>query len=158
MGAAVRPGGEPSRALRDRVGAALAWGERQDPPALYIPTGAVGRHGPAESTVMARLLRDAGVPDGRITEEPTGIDTLSSVRACLHLLDRIGFMGELRVATHGYHLPRTLILFRIGGRRAKAVPPPGRAHGRNWYFRLREVAGYPADAALMAWARLRGRV
>jgi vancomycin permeability regulator SanA len=158
MGAAVRPGGEPSRALRERVQAALAWGERQDPPALYIPTGAVGRHGPAESEVMSRLLRDAGVPLDRIVQEPTGTDTLSSVRACLRVLDRLEWEGEVRVATHGFHLPRTLTLFRLGGRPASAVPPPGRALARNWYWRLREVPGFPYDAALMAWARLRGRL
>lgn len=158
MGAAVRPGGEPSRALRERVQAALAWGERQDPPALYVPTGGIGRHDPAESAVMSRLLREAGVPMDRIAQEPTGIDTLSSVRACLRLLDLIGFDGEVRVATHGYHLPRTLTLFYLAGRPARAVPPPGRAVSRRWFWRLREVPALPYDAALMAWARLRKRV
>lgn len=156
MGAAVRRDGSPSRALRERVQAALAWGERQMPPALYMPTGGIGRHGPAESAVMSALLRDAGVPPDRIVQEPTGTDTLSSVRACLALLAARGLDGEVRVATHGYHLPRCLALFRIGGRPARAVPPPGRPAGpRRWYWRLREVPALPYDAALMAWARLR---
>jgi uncharacterized SAM-binding protein YcdF (DUF218 family) len=159
MGAAVRPGGRPSRALRERVQSALAWGERQHPPALYIPTGAVGAEGPAESQVMAELLRHAGVPGARILEEPTGTDTLSSVRACMELLRSIGHRGEVRVATHRYHLPRTLVLFRLAGWRARAVPPPGRPPvTRRWYWRLREVPALPYDAALMAWARWRGRV
>jgi vancomycin permeability regulator SanA len=158
MGAAVRPGGRPSRALRERVQAAIAWGERQDPPALYMPTGAVGRHGPAESAVMARLLEEAGVPAARILEEPTGTDTLSSVHACLALLHEAGHDGDVRVATHRYHLPRSLLLFRMGGVAARAVPPPGRPPvSRRWYWRLREVPALPYDAALMAWARLRGR-
>lgn len=160
LGAAVRPGGVPSRALADRVAAALAWGEAQPVPPLYVPTGAVGRHGPAESAVMARLLRAAGVPQARILEEPTGTDTLSSVIACLALLR--GHPGPLRVATHRYHLPRSLLLFRLGGRAAQAVPPPpGPAAGASlarWRWRLREVPALPYDAALMAWARLRGRV
>ncbi len=159
MGAAVRPGGSPSRALRERVQAAIAWGERGDPPALYMPTGAVGLHGPAESAVMARLLHDAGVPAARILEEPTGTDTLSSVHACLALLYAIGHQGEVRVATHRYHLPRTLLLFRMAGQEVRAVPPPGRPRAtRRWYWRLREVPALPYDAALMAWARWRGRV
>jgi uncharacterized SAM-binding protein YcdF (DUF218 family) len=168
MGAAVRPGGVPGRALADRVAAALAWGEAQPIPPLYVPTGAVGRHGPAESAVMARLLAEAGVPDDRIRQEPTGTDTLSSVLACVALLRaaeapllRAG-EAPLRVATHRYHLPRTLLLFRLAGRPARAVPPPpGPAEGAGltrWRWRLREVPALPYDAVLMAWARLAGRV
>lgn len=160
MGAAVRPGGWPSRALRDRVAAALAWGETQPVPPLYIPTGAVGRHGPAECAVMAQLLQEAGVEPARITEEPTGTDTLSSVRACVALLR--GHAGPVRVATHRYHLPRTLLLFRLAGIAAEAVPPPpGPAAGatlKRWRWRLREVPAVPYDAVLMAWHRMRGRV
>ena len=159
LGAAVRPGGVPSRALADRVAAALAWGEAQPTPPLYVPTGGVGRHGPAESTVMARLLAEAGVPPARILEEPTGTDTLSSVIACLALLR--GHGGALRIATHRYHLPRVLLLFRIAGRPARAVPPPpgpaAHASLARWRWRLREVPAIPYDAVLMAWARLRGR-
>jgi hypothetical protein len=109
---------------------------------------------------MARLLGEAGVPPGRILEEPTGTDTLSSVIACLGLLR--GHRGALRVATHRYHLPRTRLLFRLAGRPAGAVPPPpGPAAGATlarWRWRLREVPALPYDAALIALARLRGRV
>jgi vancomycin permeability regulator SanA len=160
LGAAVHLGGVPSRALAERVTAARAWGEAQVPPPFYVPTGAIGRHGPAECAVMARLLREGGVPDVRILEEPTGTDTLSSVLACLALLH--GHRGEVRVATHRYHLPRALLLFRLAGRPARAVPPPpgpaARAGLSRWRWRLREVPAIPYDAALMAWARLRGRV
>jgi hypothetical protein len=46
----------------------------------------------------------------------------------------------------------------LGGVAARAVPPPGRPPvSRRWYWRLREVPALPYDAALMAWARLRGR-
>lgn len=159
LGAAVRPGGLPSRAMAERVAAALAWGEAQPVPPLYMPTGAVGRHGPAESTVMARLLREAGVPACRIREEPTGTDTLSSVIACLALLR--GHVGPLHAATQRYHLPRVLLLFRLGGRAARAVPPPpgpaARASLARWRWRLREVPAIPWDAGLMLLARLRGR-
>jgi vancomycin permeability regulator SanA len=159
MGAAVRPDGRPSRALADRVAAALAWGEAQPVPPLYVPTGAVGRHGPAESAVMAQLLREAGVPAARIRQEPTGTDTLSSVIACVRLMHDQA--GVLRVATHRYHLPRTLLLFRLAGRPARGVPPPrgpaSRAGLARWRWRLREVPALPYDALLMAWVRLRGR-
>jgi vancomycin permeability regulator SanA len=146
--------------LAERVAAAHNWGEAQPIPPLYVPTGAVGRHGPAESAVMARLLREAGVPETRILQEPTGTDTFSSVLACLALLR--GNTAALRIATQAYHLPRTLLLFRLAGRPARAVPPPpgpaARASLTRWRWRLREVPALPYDAALMIWARLRGRV
>ncbi len=156
MGAGVRPGGAPSRALRDRVLGALTWGEAQAVPPIYVPTGGVGLHGPAESEVMARLLRAAGVPEARIRQEPTGTDTLSQVFACVALLR--DHAGVLRVATHRFHLPRTLLLFRMAGRPALGLPPgrpPTRAGLARWRLRLREVPALPYDAALMAWARLR---
>jgi uncharacterized SAM-binding protein YcdF (DUF218 family) len=162
LGAAVKPDGTASRALRDRVMAALAWGEMQDPKPLYVPTGAVGRFGPAESAVMAGLLRQAGVEAERILEEPTGTDTFSSAVACIRLLRARGHAGPLRVATHRYHLPRGLALFRIGGMPAEAVPPPpgpaATGQRRRWFWRLREVPALPYDAALMALARARRRL
>lgn len=162
LGAAVRPDGTPSPALRARVQAARAWGERQTPPALYVPTGAIGTNPPAECVAMAAVLIAAGVPEARILQEPTGTDTLSSVLACIRLLRARGHAGEVRVATHGYHLPRALALFRLAGLPARAVPPPaGPAESgqqRQWSWRLREIPAVPYDAALMIWARLRGRI
>jgi uncharacterized SAM-binding protein YcdF (DUF218 family) len=160
MGAAVRPDGRPSPALAQRVAAAARWGEAQAVPPRYMPTGGVGRHGPAESAVMARLLHEAGVPPARITQEPTGTDTLSSVLACLRLLRATP--GPVFVATHRYHLPRSVLLFRLAGIPARAVPPPpgpaAQASLARWRWRLREVPALPYDAVLMLWARLLGRV
>jgi uncharacterized SAM-binding protein YcdF (DUF218 family) len=82
------------------------------------------------------------------------------VLACIALLR--GHAGPLRVATHRYHLPRTLMLFQLAGRPARAVPmPPTPVAGASltrWRWRLREVPALPYDSALMLWARLRGRV
>lgn len=159
FGAAVRPDGQPSGAMLDRVRAAFRLGERlQD--VQYMPTGGVGRHGPAEADVMAALLRDRGVPHGRIRTEPTGTNTLSSVRACAELLR--GHRGPVYAATSAYHLPRCVLLLRLAGLQARACPPTwGPASGntqKRWYWRLREVPAIPVDAALMAWFRLRSRL
>lgn len=158
FGAAVRPDGSPSPALRRRVEAAAAFGAGLRAP-LYVPTGAKGRHGPAESAVMAALLRDLGAPPDRIAEEPTGTDTLSSVLACVALLRGRGHAGPVFAATSGYHLPRCLLLLRMAGLPARAVPPPEADPSlpRRWYWRLREAPALPYDAALMLTARLRGR-
>lgn len=159
FGAAVRPGGAPSPALRRRVEAAAIFGAGLPEP-LYVPTGGRGRYGPPESAVMAALLRGRGVPPERILEEPTGTDTLSSVLACAALLRARGHAGPVFAATSGYHLPRCLLLLRLAGLPARAVPPPGAdpSWPRRWYWRLREAPALPYDAALMLAARLRGRV
>jgi hypothetical protein len=53
-------------------------------------------------------------------------------------------------------LPRCLLLLRLAGLPARAVPPmPGPV---RLYWRLREVPALPYDAALLLWARLRGRL
>ncbi|MCB4821336.1 YdcF family protein [Roseicella aerolata] len=155
FGAAVRPDNSPSPALRRRVEAAARFGAGL-PDALYLPTGGKGRHGEAESTVMAALLRELGAAPDRIREEPTGTDTLSSVRACRALLRDLGHQGPVFAATSRYHLPRCLLLLRIAGLAARPVPiGPSRADRwtLRWYWRLREVPAIPYDAALMLWHR-----
>jgi uncharacterized SAM-binding protein YcdF (DUF218 family) len=158
FGAAVRPDGSPSLALRRRVEAAARFGTGL-PDALYLPTGTKGRHGEAECRVMARLLREMGVAEASILEEPTGTDTFSSVLACLRLLRGLGHAGPVHAATSRYHLPRCLLLLRLAGVRAWPVPigpSGGRRWMRRWYWRLREVPAIPYDAALMLWHRARG--
>lgn len=159
FGAAVGPDGVPCGAMVDRVVAAHRLG-RTLAGAVYMPTGGVGRHGPAEAEVMATLLRRRGVPDGQIRVEPTGRNTIGSVLACRALL--MGHDGTVYAATSAYHLPRCVMLLRMAGLRALPCPPPrrkaARSRRRRWWWRLREVPAVLIDAALMAWLRLRGRV
>lgn len=161
FGAAVRPGGRPSGALRLRVDAAHAFGRRHNAP-LYIPTGAQGRFGPPEAMVMANLLRERGVPDRQILREATGTDTLSSVRAVRALLRERGIAAPVYAATSRYHLARCVLLLRLAGLPARACPPPrmpaSQRFWRRWYWRLREVAAIPYDAILLLGLRLAGRL
>ena len=147
FGCAVMANGEPSPTLRARVDAAFRCGGAGS---RYIPTGAVGRHGASEASVMARLLTQHGVPPGQIALEEMGTDTLSSVRAVARMLARDA--GPVRAATSGYHLPRCLLLLRMAGVRASACKPPPSGAWR-WYWRLREAAALPYDAVLMALRR-----
>ena len=147
FGCAVLAGGAPSPTLRARVDAAFRCGGAGS---RYIPTGAIGRHGPSEASVMASLLTQHGVPPGQIALEETGTDTLSSVRAVVRMLPRDA--GPVRAASSGYHLPRCLLLLRMAGVRASPCPPPPPGTWR-WYWRLREAAALPYDAGLMALRR-----
>jgi uncharacterized SAM-binding protein YcdF (DUF218 family) len=161
FGAAVRADGQPSNTLRRRVEAAATFGARQVEP-LYVPTGAVGRYGPSEASIMAELLGAFGVPPDRIVVEETGRDTLSSARACARLLRARGHGGRVYAATSAYHLPRCVMLLRLAGLRAHACPPPAfpaaaRLRAR-WFWRLRELAALPVDAAFALALRITGRL
>lgn len=161
FGAAVRPDGTPSTTLRRRVEAAAAFG-RSLPGVLYVPTGAVGRHGPSEAAVMRDLLTALGVAAEDIMLEETATDTLSSVRAVRRLLAQQAPAGRVLAASSAYHLPRCVGLLRLAGLPAGACPPPAypaaRSFRRRWFWRLREGLALPYDAALLLFLRALGRL
>jgi vancomycin permeability regulator SanA len=161
-GAAVRPDGTASMALRRRVQTAFAFGRFQGE-AIYVPTGGVGRYGASEASVMARLLMERGVPAENILLEETGTSTLTSTRAVLRLLQAHGrHTKPVYAASSAYHLPRCVVLMRLAGLDAWACParrsPASRQFAKRWYWRLRELVALPVDAAIMAALRLSGRV
>ncbi len=159
FGAAVRPDGSPSGAMRTRVEAALATA-RDLPDPMFMPTGGQGRFGRPEAELMADLLEAGGVRRGRIVIEPTGRNTIRSVQACRRLLGRT--RADIYVATSGYHMPRCVLLLRLAGLRARPgrLPPTtaSRNAAKRWFWRLRELPAIPVDGALMVLLRLRGRL
>lgn len=160
FGAAVRPGGRPSTTLGWRVEAAAAFGTRFAAP-LFVPTGGVGRFGPSEASVMAKLLAARGIPPGRILLEETGTDTLSSARAVARLLRARAIAAPVFAASSLYHMPRCVLLLRLLGVPVRAAGPPFVPAGSRWltrcYWWLREAAALPYDAVLALLLRLRGR-
>jgi uncharacterized SAM-binding protein YcdF (DUF218 family) len=160
FGAAVRPGGRPSTTLRWRVEAAVAFATRFTAP-LFVPTGGVGRFGPSEASVMARLLTDRGVPPGRILLEETGTDTFSSARAVASLLRAKGITAPVFAASSFFHLGRCVVLLRLLGVPARAAGPPFVPAASRWmhrcYWWLREAVALPYDVLLALLLRLRNR-
>lgn len=151
MGAAVGPGGVPSGAMRRRVGGALEFARSLDRPPIFLPTGGVGRHGPAEAQIMARLLRDGGVADERIVLEEQARDTLESAENCVVLLAEVAPGTPIYVVTDRYHLLRSVLLFRAYGIPARGVRlAAARRVGwlRRLYDVLREVPAVPWDLGL----------
>jgi uncharacterized SAM-binding protein YcdF (DUF218 family) len=159
FGAAVRRDGKPSRTLRLRTEAAARFGAGLERP-LYVPTGGVGRFGPAEAEVMAGMLRASGVAEADILREDTATNTIGSVRAVRRLL--AGWRGPVFAASSAYHLPRCVALLWLAGFAARAAPPPpipaARSFRRRWFWRLREAAALPVDVVLLVWLRLTRRL
>ena len=155
FGAAVRPDGSPSGAMRDRVGAAVRFGRRLLPSPIYIVSGGQGRYGRPEAEVMAELLMQRGIDADHIIPDATSRNTLRSALAAASLLH--GVRGPVYAATSGYHMPRCVLLLGLAGLDAHRSPPAiGPASSRvlrRWYWRLREVPAIPVDCAIMLWHR-----
>jgi uncharacterized SAM-binding protein YcdF (DUF218 family) len=152
FGAAVRADGRPSGSLRHRIEGALAWGRRQEE-ALFIPTGGIGRTGPAEAKVIQDALVEGGIAPGRIIPELHGRDTLESVRLCDAMLRKRGDCRRIICCTSAYHQPRCRLLFRLLGYKVVAPRMPaewGRL-SKGTYLRLvlKEVIATPYDALLL---------
>nr|WP_318293502.1 YdcF family protein [Microvirga sp. SRT01] len=156
FGAAVRPGGRPSPALRHRIEGALAWA-CDHPSAMIMPTGGIGKYGPAEAVAMKRALMEAGVAASQIVVERYGRDTLESVRLCHQLLQARGDCRRIVCCTSTYHQPRCVLLFRLLGY-SVVVPKVPNSMGRmsrTTYGKLvvRELAATPYDSLLLMLGR-----
>ena len=111
---------ESWRRLRNAV---LMW-QRQPEAPLYISGG--GPFATRESTVLASLARDWGVPASALHVEDRSTSTWESAFAMRAMLG-----GRVRVVSSAVHLPRTLTAFRAAGFQVCGQPsdtdyqPPG---------------------------------
>jgi len=159
FGAAVRPDGRASGSLQRRVEGALAWwrGHRD---ACFLPTGGVGRHGPAEAEVMRTMLIEGGVDPDRILVEDQARDTLESVRLCDRILRARPDVGAIICCTSPYHQPRCKLLFQMLGYSVILPPMPSDRPwlplGKYLRFRGKELLSAPYDMLQLAlWPRLK---
>jgi uncharacterized SAM-binding protein YcdF (DUF218 family) len=156
FGAAVRLGGTPSGTLARRTRGAWDLGGN-DADICYVPTGAVGEHGPSEASVMRDLLVGYGVAEGRIILEERGTDTLSSVIECADVLEQQDDVRSVTVCTSGYHVPRCHLLFRLIGIPTRRAASGGDVSALGWpswlYYVVREIVATPWDAVLMLMRR-----
>jgi uncharacterized SAM-binding protein YcdF (DUF218 family) len=154
FGAAVRADGSASGTLRRRCELALRAGTALRNP-LYMPSGGIGRHGPAEARVMRDLLCAGGVADERILVEPEARDTLQSVRYCTRLLDKLPAPPTLVVCSSSYHQPRCVMLLRLAGFECSAAPAASDRPHIGWAkwlrYGLKECLATPWDLAVL-WA------
>ncbi|HWI86830.1 MAG TPA: YdcF family protein [Sphingomonas sp.] len=156
FGAAVGADGRPSGSLERRVAGALAWWHAHRD-VHFLPTGGIGRHGPAEAAVMRDMLIAAGVAPARITLEDKARDTLESVRLCDRILRARGDAGAIICCTSPYHQLRCTLLFRMLGYTVIVPPMPSdRAAlpaAKYWRFRGKELLSAPYDMIQLALRR-----
>jgi uncharacterized SAM-binding protein YcdF (DUF218 family) len=159
FGAAVRADGSASGSLRRRCDNAIQHGGAGPGGPCYLPSGGVGRHGPAEALVMRDILLDHGVPPSRILLECEAQDTLESVRLCTRLLLQRPDVGRVLVSTGSYHRLRCRLLFRLAGFDSAALPTASDRPNLGWAkwlrYVLKELLATPWDAALLLMHRFR---
>lgn len=162
FGAAVRADGSASGSLRRRCENAARHGAGsgdalRDGP-FFVPTGGVGRHGPAEALVMRDILLQMDIAAARILPETEARDTLESVRLCTRLLRRRPDVSCVLVATSSYHRLRCTWLFRLAGFACQALPTasdrPYLGAAKWLRYVLKEMLAIPWDAALLLLHRI----
>lgn len=122
FGAAVRPDGSASGSLRRRCDNALRHGGAGAQGPLYLPSGGVDRHGPAEALVMRDILLSQGIAAPRILLECAARDTLESLPLCTRLRRRQPDVGRVLVSTGSYHRLRCALLFKLAGFDSVGLP------------------------------------
>ena len=141
LGTEVLPGGRPSRTLAARVRhAARLFAEGEA--GLLIPTGGLGKHPPSEAEVMARILREEGVPEEAVLPEALALNTWDSARLVAGMAQKLGVRSVV-VVTDPLHCVRTVAAFRQAGLMAWAEPVYSSPMWRERWLRrgqlLREI-------------------
>ena len=150
LGSQVLSGGRPSGTLHARtlhaakLYAAGAIG-------LLIPTGGVGDHPPSEAEVMARILRQSGVPEEDILLEAQAGSTRESARLVAEMARGRGIRNLLLV-TDPLHCVRAVEAFRVEGFEAQASPVYS---SPTWYRRGMRRGQLVREVGALLWYRMR---
>jgi uncharacterized SAM-binding protein YcdF (DUF218 family) len=150
LGTQVLPGGRASRTLEARVRHAArlykGGGIR-----LLVPTGGLGEHPPSEALVMARILREEGVPESDVLLEDRARNTWDSAQLVAGMADKLGVKSVV-VVTDPVHCVRTVAAFRRAGLMASAEPVYS---SPMWRGKWRRRGQLVREIGALAWYRMR---
>ena len=150
LGTQVLPGGRPSRTLEARVHhAARLYGAGRA--RLLIPTGGLGEHPPSEAEVMARILREEGVPEDAVLLEDRALNTWDSARLVAGMGRKLG-VRSVMVVTDPLHCVRTVAAFRKAGLLAWAEPVYSSPMWRGRWSRRGQLA---REIGALTWYAIR---
>lgn len=150
LGTQVLPGGRPSRPLDARVrhAARLYAAGRVD---RIVVTGGVGQHPPSEAEVMARILREEGVPGEVVLLEDEAESTWDSARLVAALVAEEG-VSEVLVVTDPLHCVRTAAALRRAGLIGWAEPVYSSPMWRVPWLRRGQ---FLRESGALVWYRVR---
>lgn len=141
FGASVRPDGEPSQMLADRVDAAVALYKEGKVDRLLM-SGDQRSPNYDEVSAMKRRALAQGVPADRIDLDGSGFRTYDSA----YRAKTVFGITEAILVSQRYHLPRALFLANSFGIKAVGVAANRHRYAGQTYSDAREVA-----ALVLAW-------
>lgn len=153
LGAQILPGGRPSRTLEARTLHAAklyAAGKVRE----VIVTGGVGENPPSEAMVMARILRENGVPEKAMILEEEALSTWDSAWLVARIARENGQKRVLAV-TDPLHCARTVAAFREAGLEAVAEPVHGSPMWRKKAMRSGQLL---REMGATVWYRTKHKV
>ena len=146
LGAGVRPGGEPSRILRERIDKSIELYRLLPGTPLLMSGDSVDIYY-QETAVMAAAAEAAGVPVEDIRQDPYGVSTYDS----MWRLRKVYHGKKVLIVTQKYHLSRSLFLARAFGMEAYGADAQKVRYYGQIYRDLREVAARVKDFFLAFW-------
>jgi uncharacterized SAM-binding protein YcdF (DUF218 family) len=150
LGTQVLPGGRASRTLEARVRHAARL-YKEGGIRLLVPTGGLGEHPPSEAVVMARILREEGVPESDVLLEDRARNTWDSARLVAGMAEKLG-VESVVVVTDPVHCVRTVAAFRRAGLMASAEPVYS---SPMWRGKWRRRGQLVREIGALAWYRMR---
>ena len=153
LGTQVLSGGRPSRTLEARVRHAARL-FKEGRVSLLIPTGGLGDHPPSEAKVMARILREEGVPAAAVLSEDRAMNTWDSAWLVARIAEKLGVRSVV-VVTDPLHCVRTVAAFRKAGLMARAEPVYSSPMWRGKWLRRGQLV---REIGALAWYRIKYRV
>jgi uncharacterized SAM-binding protein YcdF (DUF218 family) len=150
LGTQVLSDGRPSRTLEARVRHAARL-YKEGKVGLLVPTGGLGDHPPSEAEVMARILREEGVPEDAVLLEDRALNTWDSARLVAGMADKLGVRSVV-VVTDPLHCARAVAAFRKAGLMAWAEPVYSSPMWRGKWLRRGQLI---REIGALAWYRIR---
>ena len=143
LGCAVKPDGQPSHMLEDRLKRSVALYEASAAPKLLM-SGDHGQINYDEVTVMKRYAVDAGVPQNDVFMDHAGFSTYESIYRAKEI-----FQAErIIIVTQKYHLYRALYIARQFGLEAYGVDADYRTYSGQMARDVREVLARVKDLGI----------
>lgn len=145
LGAAVKPCGMPSHAMKRRVEHAVGLFDKGVSKNLLL-SGGTGKFPPAESELMKSLALNRGVPAKAITVESRSGTTLQNAINCKKIIKKHGWTTIVLV-TDPFHMTRAILSFRALGINTMESPAQGgrefTSSRKRYYCYIRECIAIP---------------
>lgn len=143
LGCGVKPDGQPSHMLEDRLKRSVALYEAGAAPKLLM-SGDHGQINYDEVTVMKRYAVDAGVPQNDVFMDHAGFSTYESIYRAKEIFQA----KRIIIVTQKYHLYRALYIARQFGLEAYGVDADYRTYSGQMARDVREVLARVKDLAI----------